>query len=436
MTTVAQVATAMQTVLTSVADRAGRVSGFVQRETKLRGSTFVQMLVFGWLADAEMTLEDLAQTAASLGVSITAQGVAARFTASAAACLQQVLASAVNTLIAADPVAIPLLQRFTAVQVLDSSSVALPPALAELWPGGGGHPDQPSPAALKVSVELDLLTGTLHGPCLQAGRRHDRSSPLHTASVAAGTLCVRDLGYFDLARLQAWDSQQVYWLTRLQVGTNVYTAAEEWLDLPAWLTAQTTDDVDCLIRVGERHRLACRLLAQRVPTSVAEERRRRLHTEARRKGQAVSQARLTLAEWTIYITNVPQARLSLAEALILGRIRWQIELLFKLWKSLGRLEASRSAQPWRMVCEVYAKLLALLVQHWISLVSCWAYPDRSLFKAAKTIRHHALHLACVLGRFEALVETLQLIHHCLTTGCRINKRCSKPAMHQLLAHAT
>ena len=74
-------------------------------------------------------------------------------------------------------------------------------------------------------------------------------------------------------------------------------------------------------------------------------------------------------------------------------MRWQIELLFKLWKSHGRVDESRSTKPWRILCEVYAKLLAMLVQHWVFLVSFWAYPDRSLTKAAQTVQKHALHLA-------------------------------------------
>src|SRR6267143_1035265 len=49
------------------------------------------------------------------------------------------------------------------------------------------------------------------------------------------------------------------------------------------------------------------------------------------------------------------------------------ELLCKLWKSHGRVDESRSTKPWRILCAVDAKLLAMLVQHGVFLVSCWAY---------------------------------------------------------------
>lgn len=47
------------------------------------------------------------------------------------------------------------------------------------------------------------------------------------------------------------------------------------------------------------------------------------------------------------------------------RVRWQIELLFKLWKNEGHIDSWRSEKPWRIPCELYAKLIAMVIQHWI-----------------------------------------------------------------------
>ncbi len=101
------------------------------------------------------------------------------------------------------------------------------------------------------------------------------------------------------------------------------------------LTAQHAPTVDLPIQVGITDRLPARLLAVRVPQAVADERRRKLRTAARRNGTTPCAARLALADWTVFITNAPRALLSLDEALVLGRARWQIEVLFKLWKRHG-----------------------------------------------------------------------------------------------------
>jgi IS4 transposase len=112
----------------------------------------------------------------------------------------------------------------------------------------------------------------------------------------------------------------------------------------------------------------------RVPQEVADQRRRRLRATARDRGRTSSAARLAWCDWAILVTNVPPDMLSGREALLLARARWQIELLFKLWKSHGHIDGSRSGKPWRVLCEVYAKLLAMVVQHWLLLTGCWARP--------------------------------------------------------------
>jgi hypothetical protein len=132
------------------------------------------------------------------------------------------------------------------------------------------------------------------------------------------------------------------------------------------------------------------------------------------------------------VTNVPVDLLTLDEALILLRARGPLELLFKLWKSLGRLDDSRSAQPWRQLGELYAKMLALLVQHWLLVLSCWQYPDRSLTQAAQTIQRYATSLALALRSLQRLQEVIASIQQCLQTGCRITRRRKHPCTYQLL----
>lgn len=133
------------------------------------------------------------------------------------------------------------------------------------------------------------------------------------------------------------------------------------------------------------------------------------------------------------MTNVPETQLSVDEAWVLARVRWQIELLFKLWKSHGQVDAWRSRNPWRILCEVYAKLLGQLVQHWLILLGCWERPDRSLVTAAQTIRTHALHLASAWGDPQALARALAVVLRCLTHVRRLHKRRAAPSTAHRLA---
>ena len=181
-----------------------------------------------------------------------------------------------------------------------------------------------------------------------------------------------------------------------------------------------------------KHQLPVRLLAAPVEPGVAQERRRKLKLEARRRCQPVSKKRLALADWTILVTNAPPELLSLEEALVLARARWQIELLFKLWKQHGQIDEWRTQKPWRILCEVYAKMLAMLIQHWLLLVSCWTYPDPSLVKGAQTVRSYVLMLASAMAGFIQMTAVLEVLGHTLSSGCRMNSRRRTPITYQLL----
>ena len=429
MTTIPQVARAMREILTTTADEAARATRFVQRTSPLSGATFSQTLVFGFLGNPQASLEELTQTAATLGVNVSSQALDQRFTASAAACLEQVLLAAIARVITSEPVAIPLLARFTAVDVQDSSTIVLPDLLAAKWQGCGGSTATGTSAALKLQARLEMRRGRLDVQ-LQHGRASDRSAVLPHS--LPGSLRLADLGYWSLTAFEALTHQEVWWLSRLQRQTAVYDTTGNRRDLLELLEDQGTDTVELAVTLGEHQRLPARLFAIRVPQDVAATRCRRLRQDARKKGRQGSATRLALTAWTILVTNVPAERLALKEALVLGRMRWQIELLFKLWKSHGHVDESRSTKAWRILCEVYAKLLAMIVQHWVFLVSCWAYPDRSLVKAAQTVQKHALHLASAFHNVRWLVRALSMVTRCIAAGCRMNRREKRPNTYQLL----
>src|SRR2546429_1634006 len=185
MTTVPQLAQTLQTVVTTTADAAARATGFVQRRSKLTGAAFVQALVFGWLANPHASVAALAQAAAVAGVAISPQGLDQRCGEAAAAFLEAVLAAAVQAVVAAEPVAIPLLQRFRAVVLLDCSTIVLPDALGLWWPGCGGASATHTQAALKLGGGFDLCRGAPRGPPLFDGRPPQSTTPTQSAAPPA-----------------------------------------------------------------------------------------------------------------------------------------------------------------------------------------------------------------------------------------------------------
>ena len=115
MLSITDLAPTLQRLLTDVADAAAKTSRMIRRQGRVTGAAFVQTCVFGWLAHPGASLSQLAQTAAAGGLAITPQGLDERFTAAAATCLKTVLEAAMRQVLAADPVAVPILQRFAGV---------------------------------------------------------------------------------------------------------------------------------------------------------------------------------------------------------------------------------------------------------------------------------------------------------------------------------
>jgi len=104
---------------------------------------------------------------------------------------------------------------------------------------------------------------------------------------------------------------------------------------------------------------------------------RKLRSEATRRGKQTKPRTLEFARYVIVFTTFPEADFTDAEVLEWYRTRWQVELVFKRFKSLAQLGHlpkydDESAKAW-----LYGKLLvALLVEkliHHATAVSPWGY---------------------------------------------------------------
>jgi hypothetical protein len=376
------------------------------------------------MANPASTREEVNQAAATAGMVLSTPGLDKRFTAKAAYFLDSLLAEAVKAVVEVLPQTQSVLSRFNGVYVSDSTLVALPDALAPVFRGSNGETD----AAAKVAVQWELERAAL-GVWLSDGTVHDQRTGIMAQGLPAGALRLNDLGFFNLETFAADHEGGVYFFSRYKVGTLVYTADGQPLGLVRYLrrAGAQARELDSLLGA---HRLPCRLLALPVPPAQVGQRRQRLRERARRKQQALSARSLALAGWTLYVTTVPAQLLKLEEAPVLGCTRWQIECLFKLWKRSGLLDETRSQDPLRVLCEFYAKLLALLIQHWLMVVGCWQRLDRSLHRATQIIRKRAFSLLDTLTSLPGLIRSLRRTAQVMAATCALSKRAAQPLTFQ------
>ncbi len=428
MTSIPQVSRMLRTLFEEDAVALGKQVGLRARTMSL--PQLAWLLVLGWWKQPGAGPSALARLGGSLGVTLSKQAVDCHFTQHTADWLLALLRRAVEYVVCAGAVSLPLVQQFSAVLIEDGSSISLPSALKSVWGGCGGSPsssgkDPKTQAALKITVRWDVLKGRLHGPYLQEGRRHELSSVLREQSMPKGSLWIADLGYWTLNWLHHLSEQGVFFLMRYKAGIVLWVEKER-LDLLAVLPQAQGERLELLVDVGGNKRLKqVRLLAERVPEAVATQRQERIKESARRHSKPVNALVMELANWSLIVTNVPAAWLTFEQAFALLRARWHIELLFKLWKEQGLLDEWNSSKPWRILCEVYAKRLSMVVQHWFVLLSCWDDPHHSLSAVGQVLREQVPTLVHGVSGHLPLARAIRLVIQSVRGGCSIPLRSTR-----------
>jgi hypothetical protein len=434
---VTQLEKAIKSVLQVHANQAGVSTGLIKRVREFTGATFAQTMILGQMQEGEIAMSDLASFAKQVGVNVSAQAIDKRFTEKTALFFAELLNAAFTQVVAADPVAIPVLERFSEVIVEDSTTFSLPDELEKIWQGCGNATES-AKSAFKVQVRWDLLTGAFKGQALTDGRVPDTRSPLRLNRRKRRSVRSIDLGYFDTSQFQKDGKRDEYWISRLKGGGSlqIFDEAGNPLDLYEIVSACAgQSSYECSIQVSATTRLRARLIAYPVPEEVVIKRQQSHYRKAQKHSRKPSKKVLDLCGWTLIITNIPAEELNHQEALVLLRARWQIELLFKLWKQYAQADVSRSLKPWHILCDFYAKLIGVIIVHWMMIVGCWQVPNRSMVKAAKAIRKQIVLIARALAGREDLDQILQEIMQGLDR-CRIDKRKKHPNTFQLLLDPT
>jgi hypothetical protein len=110
---------------------------------------------------------------------------------------------------------------------------------------------------------------------------------------------------------------------------------------------------------GRRRKLKGRLVAHRLPPKEASEAMQRVKKEF---GAETTNEQLEAARYVMLFTTAPANRLNKARCLEAYRLRWQVELLWKRWKSLCNFDKLPNYRDDTIVAWLTAKvLLALLL---------------------------------------------------------------------------
>jgi hypothetical protein len=420
MMTVTQIVQSTKSLFGVLADKAAKSSKVILRRRKLTPQGLASTFVLGFMNKPNATDEDLAQMAAANGEPVTPQAIEQRHHPRMVEFLRKLFELGVQERVTSDCVFGPLLERFTDVQILDSTTISLPEEMASEFPGCGGS--HGGTAAMKLQVRMSLKTGCIDTVRIEAGRDCDGKTPLQKDVPIAGSLRLADLGYFDGKTFEIIEKADAYWISPWMTGVTFHDAEGHREDLLSWLEKKGPV-FDGPIRYGAEKR-RCRMIAWRLPPEVAARRREKLIKQAQKKDKKVSRERLEKCDWAILITNLPLEKLSIDEARVLYRSRWQIELLFKRWKSQGRVCELTGGTLVRCMIQLWSRLLAAIMQQWLQC-GVWGRAEISLKKFWDTVSTWAVTLAGIWRNEETLKEQVKRILATAECAARQNKRKSR-----------
>jgi hypothetical protein len=209
--------------------------------------------------------------------------------------------------------------------------------------------------------------------------------------------------------MQAEAEQGVRFLSRLPAQSRLYLADGTDLPLTEQLAAwrkQGIKVVDISAGVGNKNRVWGRLVALRCPPDIVARRLANLEKDAKHRGRPVSQRQREMCRWTVLFSNIPGDWLTAGQLWLFYRLRWQIELLFKRFKSEGGLAQSSSGKRCIVESEWYVKLLGQVVRNWMQLLYGGPLCDVNPVQLGRVISDHLDKIASALRSGQGLVQAL------------------------------
>ncbi len=304
------------------------------------------------------------QCYSDLGIEISKQGLDKKFNSLAISFFKKVLERIIPRAIPSNT--IKLKPGFNNLRIKDSTCFQLPEQMKSHFPGSGGDASE---AAVRIMFEYDLATGSITELSIHPFKYQDISNAKDTLnSISSNDLVIRDLGFTCHQVVEGIIEKQGYFIARMPTIARVYELVNNEFILFDFGSLYKK-----LLKSGQQvwekelfmgvNKIKVRVVVEVLPKQVIEERKRKANRRAIQSRRKLSKEKLSRLALNIFITNIPEDKLEKASIRQIYRLRWQIELIFKAWKSYGKLDSHKAMKPERYICCLYAKLI-LHVINW------------------------------------------------------------------------
>ncbi len=337
--------------------------GFIQREGgKLDGFMFLDIILFTHFNHKELSLNDMSiHLCERYGIEITKQSIDERFNGLAIKFFTKILEKILDIKMKA--VANIDFTDHSQVRIKDSTSFQLPECMKEKYPGPGGSA---SSACIRIQFEYDLKAGKILDLSLNAFNTQDVSNAKETiGNIDENDLIIRDLGYIKIDLLRQIKEKNAYYLNRLHTNVNVYEKKNkkfvliDFCKLHKHMRKHDIIRVDKTVYIGQE-KFETRIIIETLPKSEYEKRIKENKKKEKQTNKNISDKSKAKNGLNIYVTNT---KLKGEDIRLLYSLRWQIELMFKIWKSIGEIDKVKKMKVERFETYLIAKLI-WIVTNW------------------------------------------------------------------------
>ena len=268
--------------------------------------------------------------------------------------------------------------QFNRIIITDSTGFQLPSEFKDIFKGSNGSASE---AGIKFQVTNDLLTGNIVSLDISDGRESDCKYLNKLEKLAdKGDLCLKDLGYFSLKHLKELKENESCYISKLKKNTNVFVENKELeyfkdgrikkesiykkLDLveeSKKMSTNETKELEVYIGSNKSNRIKARMIIFKFSDDITKEREAKMKRATSKKGQTVSENSKLLSNVNFLITNVASNELSKELIYLVYTLRWQIELMFKVWKSIFNIDKVKKVKRERFLCHIYGSLISILI---------------------------------------------------------------------------
>ncbi|HRE68682.1 MAG TPA: IS4 family transposase [Cyclobacteriaceae bacterium] len=341
-----------------------RRTGFVKRARKLNASHFLNTLMFSAANQANRSLPDITSDLNEhFAIDISKEGLHKRFNKQGVAFLKELVKDQLShhaLLFKPDK---NFTRHFSGVNIKDSSKFSLPAINSDRYPGYGNF--SKTNGLMNLQYEFDLISGNWKVLDLVTIKTNDQLDSKNTIdSICQGELYIRDLGYITPTYLKAVIEKRAYFLNRMPPQAVLHTLRKEsirWKNIKKRFEKTGVQALDMDILLYEQGPVKCRLVIEPVSDTEYRKRLKAAYRSAKRHDVGITYEHKIRCRYNTFITNVNREILPLEKIRKVYHLRWQIELVFKTWKSTFEIHKVKKVKTERMECQLLAKLLWVLL---------------------------------------------------------------------------